>query len=244
MILKRRLIQISILVLLLIFSQCKSKKQETSSNQSAAETASEIDTIYIHDTVVSHQPQQFLYLEKMQVLYVGVDNPISVQVAGLSPADIEVKGLEGVSVKEVSVGRYVATVAKPGEVQISVAGPGIGRIYIFRVKRIPDPVARLSNKTGGLMGNGEFKAQGGVAAFLDNFDFDATCAIVGFELTYIAKRSEPITVTNSGPRYTNKSRELVNRAKPGDTYIFTYIKAKCPGDEVVRNINSMAFMIR
>ena len=35
---------------------------------------------------------------------------------------------------------------------------------------------------GGAMGNGEFKAQGGVGAFLDNFDFDANCTIPGYKL--------------------------------------------------------------
>jgi hypothetical protein len=114
----------------------------------------------------------------------------------------------------------------------------------FRVKRIPDPVARLSKKAGGTMGNGEFKAQGGVGAFLDNFDFDAKCSIQGYNLVYVAKRQDPVEAVNRGGRYTDKSKRLVMKAKPGDIYYFDNVKARCPGDKVGRPINSMVFKIK
>ena len=61
------------------------------------------------------------------------------------------------------------------------------------------------------MGSGEFKAQGGVGAFLDDFDFDATCQVAGFELVYVPKRQDAIPSQNRGPRYNDASRRLVNR---------------------------------
>lgn len=94
------------------------------------------------------------------------------------------------------------------------------------------------------MGNGEFKAQGGVGAFLDNFDFDANCAIQGYNLVYVAKRQDPVEVINGGARYNDKSKRLVQRAKPGDIYYFDNVKAKCPGDIAGRTINSMVFNIK
>jgi hypothetical protein len=114
----------------------------------------------------------------------------------------------------------------------------------FRVKRIPDPVARLSNKSGGAMANGEFKAQGGVGAFLDNFDFDARCLIAGFRLVRVAPRQDPEFAVNGGPRWTPDAQKLVQKAKPGDRYFFEDVKAKCPGDVAPREINSMVFTIR
>jgi hypothetical protein len=94
------------------------------------------------------------------------------------------------------------------------------------------------------MGNGEFKAQGGVGAFLDNFDFDARCQITGFNLVYVAKRQDPVQSTNGGARYTSKSSRLVSQAKPGDIYYFDNVRAKCPGDAATRKINTMVFTIR
>ena len=57
------------------------------------------------------------------------------------------------------------------------------------------------------MGNGEFKAQGGVGAILENFDFDAKCQVQGFNCYYVKqKEQDPVDVTNRGARYNDKSR--------------------------------------
>ena len=94
------------------------------------------------------------------------------------------------------------------------------------------------------MGNGEFKAQGGVLAILDGFDFDARCNIQGFNLTYVAKRQDPVPVVNKGPRFSAQAKRLVGRAKPGDIYYFDNVRARCPGDKAGRKINAMVFTIK
>ena len=94
------------------------------------------------------------------------------------------------------------------------------------------------------MGNGEFKAQRGVIPWLDNFDFEAKCKIDGFTITRVPKRQDPIQNTNRGGTYDAKTQRLVQAAKPGDTYYFDNIKARCPGDAAGRKINSMIFKIK
>ena len=181
--------------------------------------------------------------DKMNVFYIGVDNPVSVSVAGASSNEIKVTG-SNVSIKG-SGGKYIATATKPGDATVNVSGGGLPNTpFKFRVKRIPDPVARLSKSQGGAMGTGEFKAQGGVGAFLDNFDFDAICRIQGYTLTYVAKREDPVESVNAGPRYNDKSSRLVKNAKPGDIYYFDNVKARCPGDNAGRPINSLVFKIK
>ena len=182
--------------------------------------------------------------DKMNVFYIGVDNPVSVAAAGVKTSSLKV-GMSGGGGKIKRSGSgYMVNVTKPGEASITVSGEGVSQRFPFRVKRIPDPVARLSKKAGGTMGNGEFKAQGGVGAFLDNFDFDAKCNIQGYTLVYVAKRQDPVEAINRGGRYNDKSRRLVNKAKPGDIYYFDNVKARCPGDNVGRPINSMVFKIK
>ncbi len=182
--------------------------------------------------------------DKMNVFYIGVDNPITVSAAGVSSNDLNVTP-SGITLKPAGKGKFIATSKKPGAAKITVSGGGLqATTFDFRVKRIPDPVARLSKSSGGSMGNGEFKAQAGVGAFLDNFDFDAKCKIAGYNLTYVAKRQDPVESVNGGPRYNAKSKRLVNQAKPGDIYYFDNVKAKCPGDPAGRKINSMVFKIQ
>ncbi|MFK7932855.1 MAG: GldM family protein [Saprospiraceae bacterium] len=181
--------------------------------------------------------------DKMNVFYIGVDNPVSVTVAGASSNEIKVRA-SGATIKG-SRGKYTVTGSRPGEATITVSGGGLPPTnFDFRVKRIPDPVARLSKSNGGAMGNGEFKAQGGVGAFLDGFDFDAKCNIQGYNLTRVAKRQDPVSAPNRGARYTDKAKRLVMAAKPGDIYYFDNVKARCPGDAAGRKINSMVFNIK
>lgn len=184
--------------------------------------------------------------DKMNVLYIGVDNPVSVVAAGVSSNDLRVSGSGGgLSLSRAGNGKYTATVSQPGEAKITVAGGGLTPTsFDFRVKRIPDPVARLSRSSGGEMGNGEFKAQGGVLAILDNFDFDARCDIQGYNLVYVPSRQDPVESVNPGASYNDKSRRLVSQAKPGDIYYFENVKARCPGDSAGRTINSMVFKIK
>ena len=94
------------------------------------------------------------------------------------------------------------------------------------------------------MGNGTFKAQRGVIAALDNFDFDARCNIMGFNLVRVAKRQDPEMAVNRGGTYGGEAKALVNKAKPGDKYFFENVKAKCPGDPAGRKINDMVFNIK
>ncbi len=184
--------------------------------------------------------------DKMNVFYIGVSNPVSVSAAGVSSNDLKVSASGGgIRMNKEREGKYTVTVSEPGEARVTVSGGGLTPTnFNFRVKRIPDPVAFLGRSKGGSMGNGEFKAQDGLIARLDNFDFDARCDIQGFELVYIAKREDPVDSSNPGGRYNEKSQRLVARAKPGDTYYFNNIKAKCPGDKAGRDIGTMAFTIR
>ncbi|MEM1322100.1 MAG: GldM family protein [Bacteroidota bacterium] len=188
--------------------------------------------------------------DKMNVFYIGVDNPVSVSAAGVPTHTLKVNGSGGgMKMKPNGKGKFVVTVDKPtakdSPANITVSGEGLSATrFPFRVKRIPDPIARLSKSSGGAMGNGEFKAQGGVGAFLDNFDFDAVCKIQGFSLTYVAKRQDPVESVNPGARYNAQSKRLVTKAKPGDIFYFDNVKARCPGDKAGRKINSMVFKIK
>ncbi|MDX1913335.1 MAG: gliding motility protein GldM [Saprospiraceae bacterium] len=183
-------------------------------------------------------------LDKMNVFYIGVENPISVSAAGVSSNDVKVSAT-GVNVSNKGGGHFIVTASTPGEAVLTVSAPGVSQRFTYRVKRIPDPTPMLGAKhRSKAMANGEFKAQGGIAAILENFDFDAKCDIVGFEATYLPKRQDPISKQNSGARWNGDVQDMINKAKPGDAYFFDDIKCKCPGDAAARNLGGLAFKIR
>ena len=187
---------------------------------------------------------------KMNVFYIGVDNPVEVSAAGVASSQIKVSmsGAGGGTIKKNSDGTYTVNATKPtkkGEfAKINVSAPGMNAGKDFRVKRIPDPVPKLSKSRGGAMGSGEFKLQPGVFPVLENFDFDAKCNIVGFRLVRVPKRQDPQVADNRGGRFNAQAKDLIGKAKPSDKFFFEDIKCKCPGDIANRDLGGMVFNIR
>lgn len=185
-------------------------------------------------------------LDKMNVFYIGVDNPITVSAAGISSNELRVNGSGGgMNISHKGGSQYNVTVSQQGDAKIVLSGGGLdASTFNFRVKRIPDPTPEIGGQTGGSMGNGVFKAQGGLIANLKEFDFDARCSIVGYQLTRVARREDPVSEANAGAGFAGPARKLVDMAKPGDTYYFNDIKAKCPGDVANRSLGSIVVNIK
>lgn len=100
-----------------------------------------------------------------------------------------------------------------------------------------------NHKTGNITA-AEFKAQLGLIAWLDDFDFDAKCFIDSYTLYYTPRRKDPVTLKAKGGSFKGKINQIVKQAKPGDQYAFVNVKVKCPGDQVGRKANSLYFKIR
>lgn len=186
---------------------------------------------------------------KMNVFYIGVENPLAVTAAGVNSNEIKVSasGAGGVTVNKAG-GNYVVKATRPtkrGEfAKINVSAPGLNESRDFRVKRIPDPVPKLSRSRGGAMSAGEFKAQQGVSPVLEGFDFDAKCTIKGYRMVRVPKRQDPKLVQNPGGKFSGETKSVMAKATPGDTYIFDNIKCTCPGDPAPRDLGSLAFRIK
>ncbi len=182
--------------------------------------------------------------DKMNVFYMGVDNPLTVSAGGVSSNSVRVTTSGPISISG-SYPKYTVKANSQGNAKITVTGDGMTLgSFDFRAKRIPDPKAQLGNNDSGTMGNGEFGAQGGLAAILENFDFDARCEIQGFEMVRVPQRQDPVSVVNPGGRYGSDAERLARAAKPGDTYYFNNVKGRCPGDNAGRKLNSLVFQIR
>lgn len=192
--------------------------------------------------------EQCIYIEsqKMNVFYIGLENPFFVRGMNESMRLEVTSGNSSIKKIPGDDNEYIVVPTRPGELQLTVSQNGTPlEVFDYRSKRIPNPVASLSLKTGGNMAAGEFKAQGGVTAFLNNFDFDCVCQITGFQIMRIPESGErSAAIINQGPRYTDVTRVLVNEAVPGDIYIYTNVKGRCPGDVAQRPLNEMVFMVR
>ena len=181
--------------------------------------------------------------DKMNVFYLGVENPFSVSAAGVASKDVRVSSND-VHINKIRNGKYNVKPKRIGKAKIIVSGGGLETAFEYRVKRIPDPVIRLGRRGQTAMSPNEFKVFKGLVALLENFDFEARCNIVGFELTRLPEKGNANVVKNRGGKYRSEAKALVNQAKYGDTFFFDQIRVKCPGDKASRKINGLSIKIQ
>lgn len=187
-----------------------------------------------------------MQLDKMNVFYIGVPNPITVTAAGYSLEDVSVS-IPGATVTAgANKGQYNVTVTNPGEVNAVInartpQGPKSVGSQKIRIKFIPDPVATVGGKSSGMMPANQFRAQLGIIAQLVNFDFDARFVVTSYQFGMAPKGKEYI-----GPYTVNSNRfdgdanvtAAMARAKPGDKIFIEEIKARGP-DGRNRTINNI-----
>lgn len=187
-----------------------------------------------------------IQLDKMNVFYIGVPNPITVSAAGYSIEDISVN-IPGAKVTPKGKGQYDVEVTTPGKVTASINArtPGgikpVGGMEV-RVKVIPDPVAEVGGKTGGTMPANVFRSQLGIVASLKQFDFDARFQVTSFDFSYLPKNGEyQPGATVNGPRFSANNaveRYQSTNAKPGDRVFIENIRAVGP-DGRSRQLNNI-----
>ncbi|MFN0216709.1 MAG: M56 family metallopeptidase [Saprospiraceae bacterium] len=186
---------------------------------------------------------------KMNVFYVGVDNPVRIAAAGTPANELQVSLIGEGSITGSGVD-YIVRLKKPGLVTIRVihkVGDEIKFVVDqkYRVKLIPDPLPKLDGKyNSGTIGAEIMQQAKGIYSRANNFDFEADYTVVGFEVTYLPKEGEPISLNNVGGEWNNNVQEAIKKAKPGDTYFFDDIKVKCSGDVEPRNLGGLAFKIK
>jgi hypothetical protein len=183
--------------------------------------------------------------DKMNVFYTGVDNPITVSAAGVPSGSVRVNVTGDATKASGSGSNFIVKGTKPGNATVSVTADGksLGS-FDFRVKRIPDPVPKVGGSKGGNIASNVFKAQTGLYAELEGFDFEARCNIVGYELVYVPQRKDAVVSANAGGPFNDKSQGMVRAARPGDTYYAQNIKAICPGDGASRQLGTLVFAIK
>ena len=183
-------------------------------------------------------------LDKMNVLYRGIDNPVFLLARGVPEGELNIE-TEGVTLFPGGTGFYTA---RAGDLPIAKVRVSGGKLeptdFQFRVKNFPDPELMLGAKRGGEMKATEFRAQQGIYAQINCCGFDAKCQMVSYEVTRIDAQKSKTRMTNTGARFTPEVRPLIDRAQAGDTYIFSEANVRCPGDKVARILGPMTFKIK
>ena len=185
-----------------------------------------------------------MMLDKMNVVYIGVENPITISSGAGDEKTSVVPSGGGLSLTKSGPGKYIAKATTPdlkANIAVSVKG-GKTTNFPLRVKRIPDPIPTLGGKLrGGNAQPGTIKAQTGIVPLLENFDFEARFNVESYRMV-LASKGEIYPVEGQGPTFSAQAQALINRAKPKDIIYIEEIKVRGP-DGSPRKIGQVVFTI-
>jgi gliding motility-associated protein GldM len=169
--------------------------------------------------------------DAVKVLYVGLDNPISIS-GGAKGAEAITATIDNGSIKNMGNGKFIADVETPGAANISVTVDGKTASYPFRVKNVPPPTPMVGNSGGGAVSAAQFKAQAGLRADLKDFVFEnVKYTVSSFYIIFSGKGFEasPKVIKNSGARFTAEVEESMEKCKAGSVVSFMEIYVEGPG---------------
>jgi gliding motility-associated protein GldM len=184
-----------------------------------------------------------VFLEKMNVLYIGVDNPLTISGGSVGAEKTRVSFPDG-SITRGAGGHWIAKPSKPGMSKIIVNADGKNFEFPMRLKYLPPPAAFVGAKKGGSISSAELKAIGAIIAKLEDSDFEAPYRVVSYKIGAVGG---PIQLyqefPNDGNRWNGQAASLITRCGPGSRVFFDQIKVVGP-DGRNREIPGMNFILK
>ncbi|MFS4455014.1 gliding motility protein GldM [Maribacter sp. 2304DJ31-5] len=163
---------------------------------------------------ISKPNSALIAADKMNVVYRGVANPMSISIPGIPDNKVTASAP---GLKKVSSSKYIMNPGKGREVTINARGvlpdgTPINTPATFRIKDIPRPSGSLSKQTGSVKLPRRNVEIATIGALLEDFDFDLNLAVSGFKF----KVPGQPTVSVKGRKLDSRAKSALKRAKRGD----------------------------
>ncbi len=176
--------------------------------------------------------------DKMNVFYIGVDNPLTVSAAGVAPTDlvVNVSGC-GATLVSNGNGKYTTKASSTGTCIVTIMAKtptGLkqqGAPQYFRVKRFPNPPLKVAGKS--TYGTIEMKlndAKNINVLGVDNagFDFVAQFKMEKFNMCVVNASGISQPFPCSGYALSSDAKEALKRLRVGNKIYFEDIKVQAP----------------
>jgi gliding motility-associated protein GldM len=181
---------------------------------------------------------------KMNVLYIGVDNPVAISAPGIPDENIKPVIGHGTLKKDAD--------GKDWTVRINSMPKGVSRTNIsasatvddedltlgtveFRVKRVPTPTAEIAGQSDGQMDKNRLLAAGAIIPNMRDFEFEIYYEVTGYTFATIIN-GDWIPKNVRGNRFTDEISGIIRSGKRKQKFFFENIQAKGP-DGSIRSLN-------
>lgn len=187
---------------------------------------------------------------KMNVMYMGIPNPIRVSVPGVASENLQVSFTNGRIEKDgedyLVYPAKVDLLAKSTSISVSAKIDGQTRSMgsmNFRVKEVPPPLATISGQNGGNIKKEDLLAEDGVFAELKDFDFDLKFKVTQFDVSFTGSGGYVKTYKSTSNRFTSEQKDQFTKLVQGSYVYIDNIYAK--GDDgTTRPLSPITFKVR
>jgi gliding motility-associated protein GldM len=186
-------------------------------------------------------------LDKMNVLYIGVDNPVTISATsgGAEKLTATLTGATG-SINKVTGSSFNARVTSISDdcwITVFVDGKVAGK-QKFRTRTIPRPIAVVgSYESGASVAAGAFKAQAGVGAGIKDFPFELNYKVTRFTLSADNEGGYIDDAACQGNIWSTEARRILGELKAGRTVTVDDIYAIGP-DGKNQKLPSLVYYIK
>ena len=186
---------------------------------------------------------------KMNVFYIGVDNPISISAAGLSKNQIKPVIDMGklkkdgsnwiVRIDKKPKSGAMATVSASADIDGKRMSLGKSE---FRVKRVPSPTAEIAGMTDGQLDKNVFLASAAIIPNMKDFEFDLYFVVTSYTFATVMN-GDWLQKNVKGNVFSDEVKSIIRNGKRKQKYFFEKIQAKGP-DGTIRSLNPISLELK
>ena len=187
-----------------------------------------------NDEFTVFKPAATIAATEMNLLYKGIDNPMSISVPGFAASEVRISA-PGLNLNSLGGGKYNAKVpsstSKEVTITASITRDGKSKVVgsqKFRIRSLPQPTAQL----GGIPNDGLPKGKASVgaqstiiASMGAGFAYNLQYRVQRFTMIMAYKRRPPVTASSNSGALTGQMRSMIKSAKPGDRILIEGIRA-------------------
>ena len=176
--------------------------------------------------VIAKPSSAVISADKMNVVYRGIPNPMTISIAGIANNKITARAP---GLRKIKGSKYVMTPQKGFEVSIRASatlpdGQPVSTSTKYRIKDIPAPSAIIRGEVGRISLSKSDVENSNVGASIIDFDFDIKLQVLSFQFQVPGKA--PVSV--NGNRLNANAKSALKSARKGQVIEIFDIKVRNP----------------
>ena len=197
------------------------------------------------------EPSATVSATMMNVMYAGINNPVSISVPGIPMSQVNASMTNGTLTRQGDA--WVARPAAVGtDAVITVTANIDGRQQTmnttsFRVRKLPDPTAYISigsdrYKGGRPIAKASLLGAKGLNAAIDDDMLNIEFTVLSFETVFFDQLGNAIPEVSAGSHFSQRQLDPMRRLSRGKRFYISRIKAKGP-DGVERTLSPVEVIV-